>query len=166
MDKYLVEFMFYEYHWIDKGVFFSNYVRGSVSGVDSTNRSYHVYNDLEKVKEVMEERMKHCDDGLFVVSKLIGKTYVPGKLRIGTFGEPSWTRLDDFKWVRQDCAKPRFFLMPISGGACWCQKLFYEKGKTFSELCESIMKRHGPAIIESMDRYFEEKSLFGRIRKQ
>lgn len=158
MDKYLVEFVDYAFHWIDVGP--GPAMRGGVIGIESIHRGYHrAHNNLEEVQKVIEDGLDE-EYGFFIVSKLIGRVYVPGKLHIDSFGKAMWTKVDNFKWVRLDHSWPAFRLECLSDRAYYgSQRIFYEKSKTFAELCASIAHRLKPAIVESMDRHLRETSI-------
>jgi len=135
-DKYKVEKLKYKYRWIDVGPGPSE--RGSTIGMYSVLRSYKVtFHSLKKVAKKVEKLQKAFSEDVVIVSKFIGKAYVPGKIVISTYGEPFWQPVDNYAWKRADTRLP-FFHLIFKGRPCiTSQWEFFKKEWPLSEILRS-----------------------------
>lgn len=116
-----------------------SYTRSNMSAVLRNYR--RVFHNLTEVVKEFKRLQKRSPENVIIVSKLINKQYVPGKMIISSNDVPSWkltTGLYEYGWKRLDTKEPLFRItMDGSIFGIVSQKSFFEKKLTFYEIMKT-----------------------------
>ena len=139
-DKYKVELLRYEYEWIDVGP--GPRECSGITGMGSTLRNYRkTYYNLEDAVKELKRLQKIFSEDVVIISKLVDKEYIPGKIIISSREILSWqSKIDNYyiyRWKRNNTRLPWFYLTIDNNPCTVFQKQFFKEEPTFFELMKS-----------------------------